>query len=86
MAKSISLIGSNIKNVSIERDGDICTITVVGDGLDGNGDPYRAQNMVMNWTDMSVQDQNVGNNFLKFLSRSFNNHVAEEDSDTWVNP
>ena len=86
MAKSISLIGSNIKNVSIERDGDICTITVVGSGLDGNGDPYRAQNMVMNWTDMSVQDQNVGNNFLKFLSRSFNNHVANEDSDTWVNP
>ena len=86
MAKSISLIGSNMKNVSIERDGDVVTITVVGSGLDGNGEPYRAQNMVMNWTDMSVQDQNVGNNFLKFLSRSFNNHVAEEDSDTWVNP
>ena len=87
MAKSISLIGSYIDSVSIERnDDDTVTIFVVGNGLDGNGEPYRAQNLVMNWTEMSVQDQNVGNNFLKFLSRSFNNHVAEEDSDTWVNP
>ena len=86
MAKQISLVGSNIKNVAIERDGDIVTITVVGSGVDGDGNPYVAKNMVMNWVDMSVQDQMTGNNFLKFLSKSFNNHVAEENSETWVNP
>ena len=84
MAKSISLVGSYIDSVSIERnDDDTVTIIVVGNGVDGNGDLYRAENLVLDWGDMSVQDRNTGNNFLKHLSRAFNNHVAEEDSETW---
>ena len=72
MAKAISLVGSRIKSVSIERDGDAVTITIVGVTVDSDGVEYPVNNLVLDWSDLSNPDQNMGNNFLKHLSRSFN--------------
>ena len=84
MAKSINLVGSNIKSVSVERDGDSAVITIVGNSIDSGGVETPTQNLVIPWKDLYVQDQNTGNNFLKHLSRAFNFYVADEDSETWI--
>ena len=87
MAKAINLVGSNIKSVWVERNiDDSVTITVVGSSLDGDGNPIPAVNLVMDWMDLPVNIRNVGNTFLKHLSRDFNNFVAAEDSETWEEP
>ena len=80
--KSISLTGSTMKNVSIERTDSGDMITVVGVGTDGVGE-FPSSNMVLVWDDLPVQVQNTGNTFLKHLSREFNKQVAAEDSETW---
>ena len=84
MAKAINLVSSRIKSVSVERnlDGTI-TIAIVGVSVDFLGIESPVKNLVLDWEDLDVQDQNTGDNFLKHLSRSFNNFVADEDSETW---
>jgi len=82
MGKTISLTGSIIKNVSIERTDAGDVITVVGVGTDGTGE-FASPNMVLWWDDLPVNVQNTGSTFLKHLSREFNNIVAAEDSETW---
>lgn len=86
MSKSINLVSSVMKNVCVDMDDDgAIWITVVGSGSDGSGE-YPAENLVIMWEDLPVSVQNVGNTFLKHLSREFNKFVANEDSDTWVEP
>ena len=80
--KSISLTGSNMKNVSIERTNAGDVITVVGVGSDGTGE-YASPNMVLMFDDLPANVRNTGDNFLKHLSREFNKFVANEDVDTW---
>jgi hypothetical protein len=82
MTKQISLVGSNIKNVSVQN-GVVKTITIVGDGVDGSGTTYPVENLVIEWDDLPQQVQNTADTFLKHLSREFNKQVANEDSDTW---
>ena len=81
--KSISLTGSNIKCISIERDIDVIMITVVGVGIDSDGNEYPVNNLVKFWGDLPQNVQNTADNFLKHMSREFNNIVAAEDSETW---
>ena len=81
--KSISLTESSILNACVEVDDGVKTITVVGVGVDGSGNFYPAQNMVLNWDDLPANVQNTGDNFFKHLSREFNKLVAAEDSETW---
>jgi len=81
--KSISLTGSNIKCISIERDIDVIMITVVGVGVDSDGNEYPVNNLVKFWGDLPVNVQNTADNFLKHISREFNKLVAAEDSETW---
>ena len=81
--KQISLTNSKIKSLSIERDGDVIVVTVVGVGLDAGGNEYSALNLVMLWDDLPVQVRSTADNFIKHMSREFNKAVADEDSDTW---
>jgi len=81
--KSISLTSSNIKSVSIERDIDVVVITVVGVGIDSDGNEYPVENLVRFWGDLPQSVQNTADNFLKHMSREFNNMVSAEDSETW---
>ena len=81
--KSINLTSSNLKSVSIERDGDAIVCTVVGMGLDADGNEYSAQNTIFLWEDLPQQVQVTGNVFMAFLSREFNKAVANEDVETW---
>ena len=82
--KSISLVTSKIRNISVEKDAnDVVIITVVGSGVDGSDGSHTVANLVMNWDDLPVQVQNTGSTFLKHLSREFNNLVAAEDVETW---
>jgi hypothetical protein len=84
MAKDISLVGSNMALASIERDAaDNVFVTVVGHGLDADGNPIPSKNLVIQWGDLPPNVQNVADTFLKHLSREFNKFVANEDSDTW---
>ena len=86
MSKTVSLVGSDIKAVYIERDADgSVSITTVGVASDGVED-WDVLNLVQDWVDLPVSVQNTGDNFLKHLSREFNKHAANEDSDTWVSP
>jgi len=82
--KQISLTNSKIKILSIERDGDVIVVTVVGVGLDSGGNEYSAMNLVMLWDDLPVQVRNTADNFIKHMSREFNKAVANEDSETWT--
>ena len=86
MTKSINLVSSVIQIVSIEDIDGVVTVTVIGRGLDGGVNEYPTLNLVMDWSDLPVQVQNSGNNFIKHLSREFNKLTSDEDSDTWVNP
>ena len=84
MAKAISLVGSDMKYITIEKNLDgTWTITAVGDSLNGDGEAQPTKNMVMDWSELDVQIQNTGDNFCKHLSRLFNVFVADEDSETW---
>ena len=81
--KQISLTSSRIKNLTIERDGDVILVTVVGVGLDASGNEYSALNLVTLWEDLPVQVKNAGDNFIKHLSREFNKDISNEDVETW---
>ena len=85
MAKSISLVGSNSVNITVENDvitGER-TVHVIGFALDADGNEYPTKNLVMAWGLLPSQVQNTGDNFLKHMSREFNKLVADEDSETW---
>ena len=81
--KSINLTSTNLKSVSIERDGDAIVCTVVGVGLDVDGNEYSALNTIFLWEDLPQNVQTTGGVFMKFLSREFNKNVANEDVETW---
>ena len=82
--KSISLVTSKIKSISVEKDdNDVVTITVVGSGVDSSDGGHTVANLVMNWDDLPNNIQNTGDNFLKHLSREFNKAAANEDVETW---
>ena len=80
--KTISLNSSRMKSVTVERDGDLAIITVVGVGSDGS-DEYPALNLVMDWDELPQQMQNTADNFCKHMSREYNKFIALEDSETW---
>jgi hypothetical protein len=83
MAKSISLVGSEVKAVTVDRMDGVTTVTVVGESVDADGNVYATKNLVLDWGLLSPQVQNTGETFLKHMSREFNKLVADEDSETW---
>jgi len=81
--KSISLVSSIVKNVSVERINGSISITVVGVGVDAGGNEYPVENLVITWGDLPDAQKTNGTSFFKALSRGFNNAVSNEDVDTW---
>ena len=81
--KSISLTGSRMASAWVEVTDGVKQVTVVGVGIDADGDEYPSNNMVLMWDDLPANIQNTGDNFYKHLSREFNKLVAAEDSETW---
>ena len=81
--KPINLVSSIVESVSVERYDGFDKITVVGVGIDSDGNEFPVKNIFLELDRLPQNVQNTANNFLKHVSREFNKAAANEDVETW---
>ena len=81
--KPINLVSSIVESVSVERYDGFDKITVVGVGIDSDGNEFPVKNIFLELDRLPQNVQNTALNFLKHVSREFNKAAANEDVETW---
>ena len=81
--KPINLVSSIVESVSVERYDGFDKITVVGVGIDADGNEFPVKNIFLELDRLPQNVQNTALNFLKHVSREFNKAAANEDVETW---